>query len=161
MWSRAAIINCLSYTVLCGSMHNWIAKGETSKGQCRGIQLVFLSVGLPLCFHCHYSVCFFLTTDQSIKATQTSLLSVVFLQALLLDKRFLSGNIHLYLSNQTILSNPVEHFDILHYFIMLLFCVEIFFLSVWEPQSCQMSFVRQSPPKPHECLFRYHRRVGA
>lgn len=63
-----------------------------------------------------------------------------------MDKWFWIGNIHLYLSNYTILSNPVEHFDILHYFITLLFCVEIFLffsVTVREPQNCQMSIVSQ------------------
>lgn len=52
-----------------------------------------------------------------------------------MDKWLWIGNIHLYLSNYTILSNPVEHFDILHYFITLLFCVEIFLFFLLQSES--------------------------
>lgn len=72
-----------------------------------------------------------------------------------MDKWFWIGNIHLYLSNYTILSNPVEHFDILHYFITLLFCVGTFLFFCYSPRATKLPNVYcQSVSLPPKQLVR-------
>lgn len=123
---------------------------ESQRGECRGIQLAFL---------CWFPLLAFTAITQSLlldnRSEHKSCTNLTAECSFYMDKWFWIGNIHLYLSNYTILSNPVEHFDILHYFITLLFCVEIFLFFCYSPRATKLPNVYcQSVSLPPKQLVR-------
>lgn len=114
--------------------------------------LVFLPVSSPLCFHCHYSVCVCAITLQSLKATQTSQLSVALWGYC---DRTNSSELETYTYTSVIKQSSAIQLNTLTFFItfqFLLFCAVFIFGAISEPQSCQMPICQPALLPPNSLV---------